>query len=332
MKDSTFYHLLHPFDRDAGIIFITIPDVVGYRVAINLLKAGYPQVRVGVSNETDERVKKELEKEGAVFVPFKWEDESSYTVAVQGAKTVFCIVPHHSGWADHFPVFFDACRSAGTDHFIKLSFYHALTATRAHVMKGFHVALPEDNPFTHIPLIRMHGDCDERKSKNMDYTLLFATHLMSNPAVYQSRNILSSEPRFYGASGGKGVNYVSPNDVAAAAVRILVNPVEHRRVGYTLTGPAPITDTTVAELFSKDLNKPVKYVDLSPEEFGTEEKKEGDPSWLVEDLVQLETLKATGMEIGFLSKDFERLCGRPAESFDEYLQDKKDMVPQELLI
>jgi uncharacterized protein YbjT (DUF2867 family) len=332
---SILRNLLHPFDRDAGTIFLTSTDVVGYRVATRLLKAGYPQVRVGIaSDQADSQVAQDLMQQDAKLVTFSWEDESTYCAALQGVKTVFCVVPHHEGWVKHFKIFFESCRRNGVEHFVKISFYHALTATRAYVMKGFNVAFRVDNPFCKVPLIKMHGDCDEIiiKSHAMDYTIIFTTHLMSDPAVYQRRNILSDQPRFYCASAGKGVNYVSPNDIAAAVVRVLVNPKDHRRVGYTLTGPTFITDDQVADLLSRDLNKTVEYVGLTPDEFKAEEMKEGDPSWLVDDLVHLETLKATGMEVGFLSKDFEKLCGRLAETFDEYLDAKSEMTPAELLI
>jgi NAD(P)H dehydrogenase (quinone) len=362
---NIFRSLLRPFDSDSGTIFLTSTDVVGYRVATRLLKAGYPQVRVGIaSDQADSQVARDLTQQDARLVTFSWEDESTYCAALQGVKTVFCVVPHHEGWADHFPVFFDTCRQNGVEHFVKISFYHALTSTRTFVMKGFNIAIRGDNPFCRVSLIKKHGNCDEKimKSHAMDYTILFTTHLMSDPAVYQRRNILSDHPRFYSSSAGKGVNYVSPNDIASAAVHVLVNPKDHRRVGYTLTGPASITDDQVADLISKALNKRVEHVDLAPEdyrrmrctstsptsitdnkmvdlnvdlvpkEFEAEVKQQGDPSWLVIDLVHLEKLKATGLEVGFLSKDFEKLCGRPAETFDEYLDAKSEMTPAELWI
>jgi hypothetical protein len=288
---------------------------------------------------------------------------------VQGAKTVFCVVSPHQGWVKRFHAFFDVCRKNGVKHFVKLSFYNALVSTRMNVIKGFNVALRVDNPFCYVPLIKMHGECDERlmKSCAMDYTILFATHLMSDPAVNQRHNIMFDPSRFYSASAGKGVNYVSPNDIAAAAVCVLVSPKDHRRVGYTLTGPTHITDSQVADLLSKDMNKTVEYVDVAPNDYGhfcciytsgpsitdntmvdisnteapnidlvvkeSTEKKRGDPSQcLMDDLVHLENLKATGMEVNFRSKDFEKLCGRPAETFDEYLDAKNERTPAELLI
>jgi uncharacterized protein YbjT (DUF2867 family) len=358
---------IHRADRNAGaVIFLTSTDVVGYRVATRLIEAG-STVRVGVdSDEADSQVLRDLKKRGVPLVPFSWEDESTYSNAVQGATAVFCVVPYHNGSVKRFHAFFEACRKNGVKHFVKLSFYKALVSTR---MNGIHGAPRVDSPFRRVHLIKMHGDCDERimKSHAMDYTILFVTHLMSDPAVYQRRNIMSDVPKFYSASAGMGVNYVSPNDVAAAAVCVLGKPKDHRRVGYTLTGPVHITDDQVADLLSKDMNKTVEHFDVAPKDYGhfccvhtseelitdnsmvdlantegknidlvpkeSTEKKRGDPSqWLMDDLVQLEILKATGMEVKFLSKDFEKLCGRPAETFDEYLNAKSEMTPAELLI
>jgi len=46
------------------------------------------------------------------------------------------------------------------------------------------------------------------------------------------------------------VNYVSPNDVAEVAVRVLMAPREHYNKEYTLTGET-IKDQQVADLLSK---------------------------------------------------------------------------------
>jgi hypothetical protein len=271
-----------------------------------------------------------------------------------------------------FHAFFDVCRKNGVKHFVRLSFSNTLVSTRMNVIKGFNVALRVDNPFCHVPLIKMHGECDEKvmKSYAMDYTILFVTHLMSDPAVNKRHNIMSDAAKFYSASAGKGVNYVSPNDIAAAAVCVLVNPRDHRRVDYTLTGPTHITDSPVDDLFSKDMNKTVEYVDVAHNDYGhfccifciyvsgpsitdntmvdianteaqnvdlvakesTEMKQDDSSQCLMDDFVQLELFKATGMEVKFLSKDFKRLCGRPAETFDDYLDAKSEMAPAELLI
>lgn len=128
-----------------GIVFVTdVRGPVGRRVVLRLLKSGYTQVRVGfLSAADDTSFQVELQEMGAEAVVFDWDKETTYSHALMGVDTVFCICPHSSAnWASHFPAFHTASRMAGVSHFVKLSFYHALTSTRAHIMQGFHVALP----------------------------------------------------------------------------------------------------------------------------------------------------------------------------------------------
>jgi uncharacterized protein YbjT (DUF2867 family) len=135
----------------------------------------------------------------------------------------------------------------------------------------------------------------------------------------------------YGASAGKAINYVSPNDVAEAAVRALLAPADHVDKIYNLTGPVAVKEEEVAELLGKILNKPVMYVDQELSFFEREEKMSGEPQWLVDDLVALEKIKATGHEgyVSYLSKDIESICGHPAETYEGYLMQQDLMSPME---
>lgn len=168
-------------------------------------------------------------------------------------------------------------------------------------------------------MIKIHQYCDERLVKSkLDYTILFASHLMSNPLRYQSDQI-RTENKFYGASGGRGVNYVSPNDVAEAAVKALLEPKYH--TSYNLTGGKVIKDEDVAKLISIQEKRNIEFVDLLPTEMV-------DPNFMA-----LEHVKASGVEekLSFLSKDFVKLCGHEQETYSEYLQNKEAMSPKELV-
>ena len=198
-------------------------------------------------------------------------------------------------------------------HFIKLSFYHAT--------KG--------DEFSDVPLVKHHAECDELlmntvtpelltftdmsldSPPRMSYTILYASHLMSNPFVFYKNQLMSSHKpaTFYGSSGNHGVNYVSPNDIAEVAVRILLEPRAHYNKEYQLTGPKAITDQQVAHLLGKHLNKPVMYVDQPLREFESQMSTHGVEDWIVRDLVALEKIKKTGHEEdeGFTSNDFETI-------------------------
>lgn len=328
-------------DPESGKIFITGGNgIVGHRVAQRLLNAGYPEVRLG-AHKADSL--EDFNKLGAEIAEFGWNKEETYESALKGVKSVLCTIPYTRGWQYHFPAFLEACRKAGVKHYIKISFYHATVL---------------DDPFQAVPLVREHGKCDQQlmdlvkplveitpamaadadvaidfRSTNMSYTILYASHFMSNPFIFQGTELRDSAKlsTFYGASANHGVNYVSPNDVAEVVVRCLLEPCAHYDKEYTLTGPSAITDNQVASMLSKYLKKSVMYVDQPLKEYSIEIKLSGDPKWMVEDLVALEKIKATGKEEdpSFASKDIENICGHAPESFEDYLRMTDMMIPVE---
>lgn len=152
------------------------------------------------------------------------------------------------------------------------------------------------------------------------HQILFASHLMSNVLAYQGKT-LDQENKFYGASKGKGVNYVSPNDVAEIAYRAILHPKAYKREGISLLGPSPINDSDVAKLLTSCLGTKITY-----------EEKPLD--YFDEDSAGLESIKASGLEEDekFPKGDFKRIVGREPESFEAYLAAKDCMSPLELKI
>jgi uncharacterized protein YbjT (DUF2867 family) len=307
------------FNTSTGRILVTDSSgVVGYRIASKLLAAGYPTVRVGVRDSEVPSVAG-LVSQGAEIKEFCWEKEYCYAQALEDVQSVYISAPVVST-DERFTAFIAACKNSNVKHIVKLSFYHALKSKAEGMMAHFGMAHDDRDPFADVHIVQMHGFCDMRVIKSrIDYTILFASHLMSNPLRYQAKNLNSEEPKFYGASHGKGVNYVSPNDVAEVAVRALLAPKDHSRTGYTLTGPKAYTDRLVAELIGGQLNKKVTYV-------------EGLPHDADEDTVALEKIKASGTEefVGFVSNDVAKICGHSPEAYEDYVADRDSMSPKEL--
>lgn len=319
-----------------GPVFITAGNgVVGYRVGAKLLQSGYEHgVRVGYRDPLNkvhhDEVKKgdddadmtainKLKEAGATAIDFCWEKQDTYENALEGVKTVFCSAPSHEGWEDNFPAFIKACKHAGVRHIVKVSFFHAMMGPDE-AMADFSHAKPSDDIFLKVPLVRMHRECDKMLMKcGLDYCILFPTHFMSNPLRYQAKH-LQDEGKFYGASGLKGVNYISPNDIADVAVQVINHHKEHHHQGYTLTGPKAITDAEVAGYLTDALGKEIEYIDQSASKFN-------DTSFAA-----LEIVKASGAEekTGVATKSIKKICKHEAQSYEEYLQDKDSMTPREL--
>jgi NAD(P)H dehydrogenase (quinone) len=312
------YHLLEfEFDRLAGTIFVTGGHgVLSYRVASRLLGAGFPTVRVGALH-ADEL--SDLSKLGAEVADFSWGKDELYEKALSGVKTVFCTPPHTRNWDKDFELFLQACQRAKVKHIVKLSFLYANKPVEE---------------LQAVPLVRLHAKCDEMLMKSgIAYTIIGASHLMSNPVLYQVKNphAVGDTVKLYGSSGGKVVNYVSPNDVAEVAVRALIAPHDHVDKIYELTGRISITEDEVARLLGKFMSKGVEYVEQPIETFEQEEKQSGTPSWLLHDIVSLEKIKALGHEgyTQFISSDFETICNHKPETFAEYLANVDAMSPRE---
>lgn len=72
-------------------------------------------------------------------------------------------------------------------------------------MGNFVTTLDLNDPFLKVPLVQAARECDGMIIKAhflSEYTILFASHFMSNPLVYQAESI-AKEGKFTGASEGE---------------------------------------------------------------------------------------------------------------------------------
>ncbi len=155
----------------SGRIFVTgAQGVLGYRVSQRLLNAGHPSIRIGYRHPDDlGDFAGQLSSMGAEVVHFNWKDKTTFSSALDGVKIVFCELPYMVNWAQVFPAFLRACEKAGVEYFVKVSFYHARNENEIYQKANF---------------VRLHAACDDLLSRSsIPYTILSASHLMSNPLV-----------------------------------------------------------------------------------------------------------------------------------------------------
>ncbi|KAL7552903.1 hypothetical protein ACHAWF_016155 [Thalassiosira exigua] len=262
---------------------------------------------------------------GVELMPFIWEDESTYEAALKGVKTVFVTLPvTPKNWDVHFPKFLKACTANHVRRIVELSFYHSIRPKAEHASK--HYGDPEayvasHDGFHEVELVHKMALCDGDLilHKELEVALLHASHLMSNFfRCGVQRKALKESSQFYGASGSKGANYVSPNDVADVAAKAIFDKNRaHKRQTHTLTGPAAVTNEELASLLSESLGTKISYV-------------EKPLTFFDKDTAAFERIKATGIEEGFAKGDFKKAMGREAESFKDYLKAVDRMSPIEL--
>lgn len=314
------------FDPNLGTVFVTSGSgVIGHRVALSLLEAGVEDVRVGIwkgdrtlgDKSLGQKAAEELAAKGATVVDFDWGNPDNFQEALRGVKSVFCTIPHMQGWQEVFPAFLAAAKKCKIEHFIKISFFQSDKSNAA---------------YQNVPFVSFHSTCDDilklaKSDSRISYTILHTTHLMSTPLIHQGPS-MRTEKKFVTASYGMGVNYVSPNDVADAAVVCLLNLKPHRNKEYTLTGHAPIKDRDVCKLLSKFMGEEIQHVELGYHDFKSYMVKSGHPTWLVKDSAEFEKIKASGVDelASSYTDDLEKLTGKKPESFADYLNNKEAMT------
>lgn len=205
------------------------------------------------------------------------------------------------------------------EHFVKISFLRHTEAA--------------DQYRSAVPFVKFHSTCDDilehaKNDSRISYTILCCSHLMSTPLLHQGK-VLLEEKKFITASYGMGVNYVSPNDVAKAALVVFSDLKSHRNRTYNLTGPRPITDGQVCRLLSSKYGTPIQHVALGYHEYKRDVTNRGLPDWLVKDSAEFERMKASGIDELSTSytRDLEKIIGSPPESFRDYLDNKESMRP-----
>lgn len=121
-----------------------------------------------------------------------------------------------------------------------------------------------------------------------------------------------------GPAGEGRAALVATDDVADAAVAVLLDPAAHAGATYDLTGPQALSFAEMAQVLTA-AGRPTSYVDETLEQAYASRAGYGAPDWQVDAWVSTYTAVAAG-ELERVSPDVERLTGRPATSLEELLR------------
>jgi uncharacterized protein YbjT (DUF2867 family) len=143
-----------------------------------------------------------------------------------------------------------------------------------------------------LSLGRWHGQTDEElRRSGLKWTILQPEAFMQN--LLRDVEPIRQQGTIYGTSKDGKIAMIDARDIARVAARALVDP-GHEEKTYLLTGPEAIDYAQVAMTFSRVLGRPVKYVDLPPEQARTGMLSTGLPEWLVDILLGTSSIYAAG--------------------------------------
>ena len=263
---------------------------VGGRVARDLAARGIPQ-RLLVRDAS-----RAPELAGAEVHVAGYSDTDAVVAALTGVETLFMVSASESAdRVDHHRTFVDAAARAGVRSIVYTSFLGAAP----------------DAVFT---LGRDHAETEDViRASGMSWTFLRDNFYMDMMELFAG-----DDGVIRGPAGDGRCSLVSRSDVAATAVAVLLDPAAHADTAYDLTGPEALTLAEVAEKISAVRGHRVRFVDETVDEAYASRAAFGAPRWQVDAWVSTYTSIASGDQAA-VSNDVERVTGRPAQSFEEFL-------------
>lgn len=192
----------------------------------------------------------------------------------------------------------DAAAHCGVQHVVKLS-------------------APAAEPASPVAISRSHWQVEEHLAKTeMTATLL-------RPYAFMHKLLLNApaiaEGVLIGAMHEAPGNYIDVRDIADVAAETLLRP-SLAGATHTLTGPQAFSLPEIARLLGELTCRPVRYIDLPPDEFHRHLLSTAHmPPWLASHVVEIQQLAIARPESP--NDTIETVLGLPARTLHAFLRE-----------
>jgi uncharacterized protein YbjT (DUF2867 family) len=250
-----------------------------------------------------------LKELGAEVAVGDLEQPDSLAAAMSGVERLFLLSAVSLQIGEQERAAAAAARSAGVRHVVKLSANGA-------------------DPKSANTVGRLHGQGEEGvKASGLAWTFLRPTFFMQN--LLWGAGSIAKEGIFRNNLGKSKAAHVDARDIAAVAARALTDPIpSHANEIYELRGPQALSYDEIAAIFTRVLGRPVKYVDLTDEQYREAMTTSGMPEWLARAIVELAELARSGTA-GRTNDLVEKIARRKPTSVEEFLvEHRKAFAPR----
>jgi uncharacterized protein YbjT (DUF2867 family) len=234
---------------------------------------------------------------GADVAEAEFADGPALIRALRGLQTVLMVSASESpDRVARHRSFIDAAVAAGVRHLVYTSF----------------VGAAADATFT---LARDHWATEEHlRGSGIDTTVL-----RDNLYADFVEQLVGDDGVLAGPAGHGRAALVAQDDIADAAVAVLVDPERHRGRTYSLTGPESLDFFEVARTLTDAGLGPVVYRPETPEEAYASRARFGAPDWQVDAWVSTYLAVAAG-ELAEVTGAIPHLTGHEATSLEALLR------------
>ena len=271
----------------------------GTPVAELLLERAFP-VRA-LAHRPDDRSKR-LEKLGAEVVFGDFLDIESMRSALNGVKRVyFCYPPQGARLLEAATNLAIAAKDAGVEALVNMSQISAREEAKS-------------------PLARHHWLSEHVLDwANIGASHIHPTFFAEDLYLFTGRSI-AEEAKMHLPFGEGRHAPVAAEDIARVVVGILTDPDSHVGKHHVLTGPTNMTVSEMADVLSKELGKPVQYIDLPIDQWRSLLAEQvGLPEFLVNHLAAVAQDHKDGV-FSAQTDVVERIGGQPPQSLEHFIR------------
>jgi uncharacterized protein YbjT (DUF2867 family) len=224
---------------------------------------------------------------------------ASLDAALRGVEKAFLIPPTDPRSVEMQVNFIRAAKRAGTRHVVKLS------------VNGADVNSP-------VRVARWHAEGE----KELEASGIPFTHLRPNAFMQNLLGLaptIVSQGEFYQPAADGKVSHIDVRDIAAVAAKALTEN-GHQGKTYVITGPEALSYDEAASKISKAIGKPVKYVNVTPEDFKKSLLGWGIPEFMADGLNEFFAAIRAGY-CAVVTNTVEEVTKRKPISFDDFVRD-----------
>jgi len=234
-------------------------------------------------------------------VQLDYDKPDSLAVALKGVDKLFLLTPFQSNMVDLTSNLVSEAKKAKVKYIAKQSVMGA-------------DAEPGITPG------RLHRQAEKIiEESGIPFTFLRPNFFMQNFVNYYS-NLIRSQGAFYMPAGDAKVSFVDVRDIAAVAIKSLINDNQQKGRTYNITGGEALSYGQAAEILSKAVGKKINYVNVTDQDARNGMKDMSMDEWTIKSMIELFEITRAGY-VSEISPIVEQVTGNKPITFSQFAKD-----------
>ena len=276
---------------------------IGSQVVKQLLSDA-PDVSIKAAVHSSQNVKKIKSDDRVKVIQIDYNKAETLRQALNHVDKLFLLTPDVPNAAELASNLVIEAKKAGIKQIVKQSVMGA--------------ALEAD-----VGTMRLHRQVEKFiEQSGIPFTFLRPNEFMQNFVNFHSPSIKGNNA-FYVPLEDAKVSLVDVRDIAAVAVKSLIDKDKHKNKTYLITGPEALSYHQVAGILSSTTGRKINYVNISDGEARAAMKEIGMSDWLINTVSELSEYFRKG-KASEISPEVEDVTGNKPISFSQFAKDYAD--------